>query len=91
MKFAYRFAIGGARESRAFCRLAGRGGFGLDRRDVPAASHRDREDHARFARNGYQQIPLWQHVLVSVVRALAAFVVSVVVGVPLGLAMGFRR
>ena len=39
-------------------------------------------------RNGYQQIPLWQHVLVSVVRALAAFVVSVVVGVPLGLAMG---
>ncbi|MFT4510528.1 ABC transporter permease [Caballeronia sp. 15711] len=39
-------------------------------------------------RNGYQQTPLWEHILVSVSRAMAAFVVSVLAGVPLGLAMG---
>ncbi|WP_349743649.1 ABC transporter permease [Roseateles cavernae] len=37
---------------------------------------------------GYRQVPLWQHVAVSVGRALAAFAAAVLIGVPLGLAMG---
>jgi taurine transport system permease protein len=38
--------------------------------------------------DGYRQTPLWQHVLISTLRALAAFAAAVLVGVPLGLAMG---
>lgn len=41
-----------------------------------------------LAADGYQQTPLWQHVFVSVARAVAAFAASIVVGIPLGLAMG---
>ena len=41
-----------------------------------------------LVRHGYQQIPLWEHIAISVARALVAFVISVVAGVPLGLAMG---
>lgn len=37
---------------------------------------------------GYRQTPLWQHWLISTARASAAFVAAIVVGVPLGLAMG---
>lgn len=37
---------------------------------------------------GYRQTPLWQHWAVSSARALAAFTAAIVVGVPLGLAMG---
>ena len=38
--------------------------------------------------DGYRQTALWQHILISTVRALAAFVASIVIGVPVGLAMG---
>jgi len=38
--------------------------------------------------SGYRQTPLWEHFLTSTARALAAFVVAVVSGVPLGLTMG---
>jgi taurine transport system permease protein len=38
--------------------------------------------------SGYRQIPMWEHVGVSVARALAAFIVAIVAGVPLGLLMG---
>lgn len=38
--------------------------------------------------SGYRQTPLWQHFLISAARALAAFVVSIAVGIPLGLSMG---
>lgn len=41
-----------------------------------------------LAEDGYRQTPLWQHVLTSTLRALAAFAGAVVVGVPLGLGMG---
>lgn len=41
-----------------------------------------------LAVSGYRQTPLWEHVLISVVRGLTAFVVAIVVGVPLGLGMG---
>jgi taurine transport system permease protein len=41
-----------------------------------------------LARDGYRQVPLWMHVAVSVGRALFAFFVATVVGVPLGLMMG---
>lgn len=37
---------------------------------------------------GYRDVPLWQHLATSVARALVAFVAAVLVGVPLGLAMG---
>lgn len=37
---------------------------------------------------GYRQIPLWQHVLVSVTRALFAFVIATLTGIPIGLMMG---
>ena len=38
--------------------------------------------------SGYRQVPLWQHLLTSVLRALAAFVVAIAIGIPAGLAMG---
>jgi taurine transport system permease protein len=41
-----------------------------------------------LARNGYRQTPLWEHLLLSLARALGAFAAATVVGVPLGLAMG---
>lgn len=37
---------------------------------------------------GYRQVPLWEHVGISVARALVAFLAAVLTGVPLGLAMG---
>lgn len=39
-------------------------------------------------REGYRQVPLWQHIGISIGRALAAFAAAVAVGVPLGLSMG---
>jgi taurine transport system permease protein len=38
--------------------------------------------------DGYRQVPLWQNIAVSLARALSAFAVSVLLGVPLGLLMG---
>jgi taurine transport system permease protein len=38
--------------------------------------------------DGYRQVPLWEHVAVSVGRALLAFVAAIASGIPLGLAMG---
>jgi taurine transport system permease protein len=38
--------------------------------------------------NGYRQTPLWEHVLISLARALAAFAAATIIGVPLGIAMG---
>lgn len=43
-----------------------------------------------LARNGYQQVSLWQHILISVGRALLAFAVAVLIGIPLGLLMGLN-
>ncbi|CNH37207.1 taurine transporter subunit [Yersinia frederiksenii] len=40
---------------------------------------------------GYRQVPLWQHIAVSVARALSAFAVAILVGVPLGLIMGLSE
>jgi taurine transport system permease protein len=37
---------------------------------------------------GYRQVPLWQHFGVSVLRALTAFFVAILTGIPVGLAMG---
>jgi taurine transport system permease protein len=41
-----------------------------------------------LARDGYRQVSLWMHIAVSVGRALFAFFVATIVGVPLGLLMG---
>lgn len=37
---------------------------------------------------GYKQVPLWEHIAISVSRALSAFAVAIIIGVPLGLIMG---
>ncbi|MET0314305.1 MAG: ABC transporter permease [Hansschlegelia sp.] len=39
-------------------------------------------------REGYRETPLWQHVALSLARALGAFVAAVLIGAPLGIAMG---
>lgn len=41
-----------------------------------------------LAEAGYRQVPLWEHILVSVARAGVAFLAAIATGVPLGLAMG---
>lgn len=46
------------------------------------------ETALELARDGYRQVSLWMHVAVSVGRALFAFFVAILVGVPLGLLMG---
>lgn len=38
--------------------------------------------------DGYRQVPLWQHIAVSLARALSAFVLAIAIGIPLGLLMG---
>ncbi|MGV6876327.1 ABC transporter permease [Pseudochelatococcus sp. B33] len=42
----------------------------------------------RIWRDGYGQIPLWEHVGISIARAVSAFAVAIAIGVPLGLLMG---
>ena len=37
---------------------------------------------------GYRQISLWEHILVSVARAMVAFLVAALTGIPIGLMMG---
>lgn len=37
---------------------------------------------------GYRQVALWQHILVSVGRAMFAFVIATLTGIPIGLMMG---
>ncbi len=49
---------------------------------------------ARFmdmVENGYQNTALWQHVLTSLVRVLAGFLLGSLVGIPLGYAMGLSN
>jgi taurine transport system permease protein len=43
---------------------------------------------AELVAEGYRGTPFWQHVLLSVARAIGAFAAAVAVGVPLGIAMG---
>lgn len=40
---------------------------------------------------GYRQVALWQHIAVSLGRAMVAFVVATLTGIPLGLMMGRSR
>jgi taurine transport system permease protein len=88
MKFGYRFALGsGAVLALAVAWQVAAARQWIDSTFLPPPSEIART-LADLARNGYQQIPLWQHVLVSVARAVVAFAASVLVGVPLGLAMG---
>lgn len=46
------------------------------------------EAAAEILERGYHRVPLWGHVEISLTRALAAFALAVVLGVPLGLLMG---
>lgn len=41
--------------------------------------------------DGYRQVPLWEHIAVSLARALSAFTVAVIIGIPLGLLMGLSE
>lgn len=38
--------------------------------------------------NGYRDIPFYQHILISTARALFAFLIAILIGIPLGLIMG---
>jgi len=49
------------------------------------------ETTVELLHDGYRQVPLWQHVAVSLARALSAFITAVAVGVPLGLLMGLSE
>lgn len=40
------------------------------------------------AKNGFTNTPLWQHVLISTVRMLSAFLFACLIGIPLGLGIG---
>jgi taurine transport system permease protein len=46
------------------------------------------ETAVELARDGYRQVSLWMHIAVSVGRAVFAFFIATLVGVPLGLLMG---
>ncbi|QGY33159.1 ABC transporter permease [Pantoea cypripedii] len=41
--------------------------------------------------DGYREVPLWQNIAVSLARALSAFSVAILLGVPLGLLMGMSE
>jgi taurine transport system permease protein len=43
---------------------------------------------AEMLTEGYRQLPLWHHVAVSMGRVFGAFIPAVLIGVPMGLAMG---
>jgi taurine transport system permease protein len=42
----------------------------------------------QLVNEGYRQVSLWMHILVSVGRALFAFLIAVITGIPIGLLMG---
>ena len=88
MKFAYRLAIGSGAVAALFVlwQVAAVSGW-IDAMFLPPPTEIVKTTLDLLS-NGYQQISLWQHVLISVARALMAFIASVVVGVPLGLVMG---
>lgn len=44
-----------------------------------------------LVKEGYRQVPLWQHITVSIARALSAFAAAIAIGVPLGLMMGLSE
>jgi NitT/TauT family transport system permease protein len=41
--------------------------------------------------NGYQRTPLWEHIGISLFRALSGFTLGVAVGIPMGLVTGYNR
>ena len=41
--------------------------------------------------DGYRQVPLWEHIAVSLARALSAFAAAIIIGIPLGLLMGLSE
>ena len=41
--------------------------------------------------NGYRQSTLWQHIFISSLRAIVAFIAAIAIGIPLGLLMGLSR
>lgn len=42
-------------------------------------------------KNGYQNTPLWEHIGISLFRALSGFALGVAVGIPTGLVTGYNR
>jgi NitT/TauT family transport system permease protein len=44
-----------------------------------------------LVQHGYQRTPLWQHIGMSLFRALAGFFLGILVGIPLGLVSGYSR
>jgi NitT/TauT family transport system permease protein len=46
---------------------------------------------AQLVTNGYQRVPLWEHIGISLFRALTGFALGVLVGIPTGLITGYMR
>ncbi len=46
---------------------------------------------AQLVSNGYQRVPLWEHIGISLFRALCGFALGVMVGIPTGLVTGYMR
>lgn len=46
---------------------------------------------AHLVANGYQRVPLWEHIGISLFRALTGFALGVAVGIPTGLTTGYIR
>lgn len=49
------------------------------------------QSFSNLVTNGYQRTPLWQHIGISLFRALCGFVLGVAVGIPTGLITGYNR
>ncbi len=49
------------------------------------------ETTVELLHDGYRQVPLWQHIAISLARALSAFTVAIACGIPLGLLMGLSQ
>ncbi|NGX95945.1 MAG: ABC transporter permease [Candidatus Afipia apatlaquensis] len=45
----------------------------------------------QLLKNGYQRVPLWEHIGISLFRALTGFALGVAVGIPTGLVTGYNR
>ncbi|VVE78550.1 ABC transporter permease [Pandoraea sputorum] len=88
MKYAYRLAIGATAVLTVlvFWQLGAAVGW-TDPVFLPSPVELVRTT-LDLASHGYQQISLWHHIGVSLLRALSAFAASIVIGVPLGLLMG---
>lgn len=49
------------------------------------------QSFSQLVTSGYQRVPLWEHIGISLFRALCGFALGVAVGIPTGLITGYSR